>query len=81
MAVIALTETQKQAAAEIGRAQWAAAFKMQFPRATKEEKAASWKQNRKEYVRIGRLAMRQLTKAGFQVTGERKAKAGKRRAA
>lgn len=73
MAVIPLDEPQKRAAITIGRSYWAVAFKRQFPNASKEEKLASWKQNRKEYVQLGRAAVRGLVKAGFSVTGGKKA--------
>jgi hypothetical protein len=69
MAVTPLNAVQKNAALTIGRAQWARAFKKQFPSATKEQRMASWKQNRKEYVQIGRISVRQLARAGFQITG------------
>lgn len=69
MAAIPLDEAQKRAAITIGRSYWSVAFKRQFPNATKEEKAASWKQNRKEYVTLGRAAVRGLLKGGFSLAG------------
>jgi hypothetical protein len=68
MPAIALSEDQKKAAVAIGRSYWASAFKAQFPNATKEEKDASWKQSRKDYVKLGKAAVRQLSKSGFSIS-------------
>lgn len=67
MPVAALTETQNKAALTIGRAIWSDAHKKQAPKASKEDKLASWKQNRVAYVRLGRLAVRRLVKTGIKV--------------
>jgi hypothetical protein len=64
-----LTEVQKKAAIAIARSYWNSAFKAQYPNATKEQKLASWQQSRKEYLRLGKLAVRQLSRSGFQISG------------
>ena len=69
MAKAPLNDAQKKAAISIGRSYWASVFKRQYPKATKEEKQASWKQSRKQYVALGRRAVRQLTKASFTLSG------------
>jgi hypothetical protein len=68
MAIMSLNEMQKQAAVAIAKSYWSAAFKSQFPKATKEQKLASWKQHRREYVRLGRMAVRQLLRSGFELS-------------
>ncbi len=64
-----LTDAQKKAAIAIARSYWRSAFKTQYPNATKDQKVASWQQSRKEYVKLGRTAVRQLARSGLQITG------------
>lgn len=64
-----LSKCHKLAAVHIGKAQWATVFNKQFPTATKEQRLESWKQHRKEYAKIGQIAVRQLLRSGFQITG------------
>lgn len=62
-----LSETQQSAAETIGRALWHDAYRQQSPEASKEDRAASWKQNRVAYLHLGRVAVRHLLKAGHKL--------------
>lgn len=69
MALTPLNDTQQKAAMVIGKSYWLAVFKQQFPNATKEQRKDSWKENRKEYLKLGRVAVRSLIHSKFSVTG------------
>jgi hypothetical protein len=56
---------ERAAASAIGRTLFDDAFVRAHPGATKEELAQGWVTHRREYVRLGRKAVRRMLRAGI----------------
>ncbi len=52
----------------IGRGVWLTGYDAEHPNATKEERAAAWDKDRKDFTKIGLRALKALERKGYQVT-------------